>query len=184
MKFIDVNVGFQGSAHDSQVFQCSEYALLVANGERLNKITREIEGVDVKEFIIGDVGYTRSNTMLTPYPGNNVLYFYNSFNFKHSSTKMVVKRAFGVLKRMWRILKRPLTQPNVTKIPRLIIACCILHNLIISRDEPIDESIVLWGHHYERLQTRNCLCDAKRCRKTVATSNSKTFISLRRHKIQ
>lgn len=75
----------------------SEHVLLVQNEERLNRLTREIEGVDVKKFIIGNAYYTLSDKRLTSYPGNNLLPLYDSFNFKHCSTRMVEEQAFGVL---------------------------------------------------------------------------------------
>ena len=62
---------------------------------------------------------------------------------------MCVEYAFGILKRVWRILKKPMTHVDLQKIPSLIVACCILHNIVIDRIDIIDEGLVLWGHHDE-----------------------------------
>jgi len=36
---------------------------------------------------------------------------------------------------------------DLKKILTLIFCFCILHNIIIDKNEEIDKSIVLWGHH-------------------------------------
>jgi hypothetical protein len=88
--------------------------------------------------------------MLVPRSGQRLSPMFESYNFKHSSTRMCVERAFGILKGVWRILKKPMTHVHLQNIPSLIVACCILHNIIIDRNDILDESLVLWGHHDER----------------------------------
>ena len=44
---------------------------------------------------------------------------------------MDVERAFGVLKRKWGILNRPLRPHTVDRIRKLVYTCVILHNMII-----------------------------------------------------
>ena len=38
---------------------------------------------------------------------------------------------------------------HLQKIPSLIVAYCIFHNIVIDRNDIIDEGLVLWGHHDE-----------------------------------
>ena len=58
--------GFPGSVHDSRVLSCTNHKLFVINGERLNKATKNIQDVDIYEFIIGDAGYMASRNMFVP----------------------------------------------------------------------------------------------------------------------
>ena len=51
------------------------------------------------------------------------------FNMKHSSARNVIERCFGLLKLRWAILRSPSYYPVKTH-SRIIIACCLLHNLI------------------------------------------------------
>ncbi|MFQ6669566.1 hypothetical protein Gotur_034767 [Gossypium turneri] len=48
---------------------------------------------------------------------------------KHASVRNVIKRCFGLLKLRWGILKSP-SFYLVRVHNRIIIACCLLHNLI------------------------------------------------------
>ena len=64
---------------------------------------------------------------------------FQSYNFKHSSTRMCLERAFDILKGLWKTLKKPMTHVHLQKIPSLIVACCILHNIVIDRNDIIDE---------------------------------------------
>ncbi|KAI3463778.1 hypothetical protein Pfo_020441 [Paulownia fortunei] len=51
------------------------------------------------------------------------------FNMKHSSTRNIIERLFGLLKSRWEILRSSLYYP--IKIQnRFIIICCLLHNFI------------------------------------------------------
>ena len=55
----------------------------------------------------------------------------NFFNMKHSSARNIVDRAFGLLKGRCAILRGRLYYP--VKIQhRIILVCCLLHNLIRS----------------------------------------------------
>nr|PNR42818.1 hypothetical protein PHYPA_017649 [Physcomitrium patens] len=60
---------------------------------------------------------------------------------------MVVEHLFRNLKEMWKTLKNLIINLDLKKIPSLILACCLLHNTIIDKNNLIDESIVLWRHH-------------------------------------
>ena len=147
MRFIDAFAGFPGSVHDARVYGRSKHCELVASGQRLNGPMKQIYGVDIPEMVIGDAGYATSEHMLVPWTTARVNPLYDEYNFKHSSTRMVVERAFGVLKGMWRTLRRSPANPDLTQLPRTIITCCILHNVIIDRRDQIDDDIPLVGHH-------------------------------------
>jgi len=52
-----------------------------------------------------------------------------TFNYRHSSLRSIVERAFGIMKRRFRILNN--MNPYATDFQRLIIvACCCIHNFI------------------------------------------------------
>ncbi|MCO5571393.1 hypothetical protein L7F22_025133 [Adiantum nelumboides] len=48
-----------------------------------------------------------------------------------SSTRIIVERAFGRLKGAWQKLKGTISSLDVSKLPSLIYACCILHNMVV-----------------------------------------------------
>lgn len=58
------------------------------------------------------------------------------FNYRHSSLRNVIERTFGLLKKRFAYLRTTPFYDIDTQI-KLIIACCILHNII--RDEDPDD---------------------------------------------
>ncbi|XP_074592484.1 uncharacterized protein LOC141848355 [Curcuma longa] len=126
MQFIYVLPGWEGSAHDGRVLR--------------DAISRP-SGLKVPQgcYYLVDAGYCNSNGFLAPYRGHR--YHLNEwegrhpetaeefFNMKHSRARNVIERCFGLLKGRWKILASPSFFPMQTQV-RIIIACCLLHNLI------------------------------------------------------
>lgn len=90
--------------------------------------------------MLADAGYPNGTGFLAPYRGQR--YHLNNwddgqlpttpeeyFNMKHSSARNVIERCFGLLKAKWGILRSPSWYP-VKTFGRIIIACCLLHNLV------------------------------------------------------
>jgi hypothetical protein len=53
-----------------------------------------------------------------------------NWNFVQSSTRMCVKRTFGMLKGRWRILLK-MIDVHVKNIPDLVLMCLVLHNMCL-----------------------------------------------------
>ena len=94
-----------------------------------------------------DAGYTNCKGFLAPFRGQ--CYHLSQwkdgpqpttakeyFNMKHSSARNMIERYFRVLKNRWAILRSPAYYPVKTQ-NRIIMACCLLHNLI-RREMPTD----------------------------------------------
>ena len=99
------------------------------------------------QYYLVDAGYTNGPGFLAPYRGRRYhLADWRSgiaptnheefFNMKHAQARNVIERTFGVLKMRWAILRDPSFYPVRTQ-GRIIIACCLLHNLIM-REKIID----------------------------------------------
>jgi hypothetical protein len=95
------------------------------------------------KFFLVDVGYACQPGFLPPYRGTKYhLKEYGNrnypttpkelFNLRHSSLRVSVERTFMCLKNRFRITdtNKPF-HPLKTKI-KLVLACCILHNWILS----------------------------------------------------
>ncbi|XP_040362735.1 protein ALP1-like isoform X2 [Rosa chinensis] len=134
MQFIYVLPGWEGSAADSRVLRD---AISRRHGFR----------VPHGYYYLVDAGYPNGEGFLAPYRGQR--YHLNDwrqgyqpttpeefFNMKHSSARNVIERCFGLLKMRWAILRSPSFFPVKTQC-RIVIACCLLHNLI-RREMAID----------------------------------------------
>ncbi|KAF4034447.1 DDE superfamily endonuclease [Phytophthora infestans] len=73
---------------------------------------------------------------MTPYPETFDGAFRDtntrSFNFAHSSTRMVVERAFGVAKERFRVLKMCIDVDDMGRSVDIIATSIVLHNILIA----------------------------------------------------
>ncbi|KNZ59996.1 hypothetical protein VP01_162g7 [Puccinia sorghi] len=116
-----VSGGGPGSMHDSRIFRRS------CLGQRL--IPWRDEGLIIPEnsYLVGDAGYPANVNILVPHP--SVVSPANKwFSFLQSSTRIIVKQAFGWLKNHFLIL---LNSQNALPIwaRNNTLACFVLHNL-------------------------------------------------------
>ena len=61
---------------------------------------------------------------------------------RHSSARNVIERCFGLIKSRWAILRDNAYHP-IESMPRIIIACCLMHNFIRTTmtEDPLDQEI-------------------------------------------
>lgn len=127
-KIVDVYCGEPGSLHDSRIFRRSPlYA---------EAVQRESSLFPNNSFIIGDSAYPQKNWLVPPFRDNGHLTNQQiRFNAIHSSTRMVVENAFGILKCIFRRLLHFTEITNLDLIVRIIVSCCVLHNICIEKGD-------------------------------------------------
>ena len=88
---------------------------------------------------IGDVAYPMRLWFYSPFKREKDGLFKKKifWNFIQSSTKMVVERAFGILKGRWYILLKRIDMP-LQNMPDIIIASLCLHDLCILENDDFD----------------------------------------------
>lgn len=125
-RFIHCYAGNVGSVHDQRVFRLSE----LKNG--IDDATKFPDNT----HLVGDAAYTLHEHLLVPYRDNGHLtQKQKNFNFCHSSARMAIERAFGYLKGRFRSLLTILDMKRVDLIAKYIIACCVLHNICLLKDD-------------------------------------------------
>ena len=152
MKFLDVSIGWAGSMHDARIFRLS------ALGKRL-----EAQGTQ-PYHLLGDSAYPLKSYLITPFRDNGHLSEEEKhFNTVHSSSRSVIERAFARLKGKFRRLKY-LDMDNMSLVPVVITAACVLHNAILTHECitdnmdcesiacPLDSSISAVERRYQLLQ--------------------------------
>jgi DDE superfamily endonuclease len=121
MLWLNVLPGFPGSAHDAGILARSSFYRLAA------------ATVPQNHFILADSGYPLRQWQLTPYKemdrGAPLDAAKRHYNQCHSSTRVVVERAFGLLKARWR--KLYMCDMRNQRTISLFISCAfILHNYV------------------------------------------------------
>lgn len=131
LRFLDVCIGYPGSLSDARCLRESAFYRRCCNGERLNGESVSAGDLQFREYIVGDREYPLLPWLMKPYGQNELTPKRDVYNEKLSSTRIVVARAFGRLKGTWRILYGTVLRPNIERLPKMIHACCILHNICI-----------------------------------------------------
>ncbi|RHN76051.1 putative chromosomal replication initiator, DnaA, harbinger transposase-derived nuclease [Medicago truncatula] len=153
MKFRDIVTGWPGKMEDWSIFESSNFNKLCDNGERLNgKKLKLSKGSEIREYIIGDSGYPQLPYLVVPYEEKEILESEPKakFNKLHLETRMVAQRALTRLKEMWKIIRGKMWRPDKHRLPRIILVCCILHNIVIDmQDEVNDELLCFYRNNHD-----------------------------------
>lgn len=120
----NIVASWQGSTHDSRIFNEST-------------LREKLLTLPARNHILGDQGYPCMQYLLTPLQ-NPQTAAERRYNFVHSSTRMVIERVNGVLKRRFPCLGTLLRfTPHKSCVT--ITACAVLHNFAYNNaDEEID----------------------------------------------
>lgn len=120
-RFTYTEAGFPGSAHDSRVFR---------NTMLHHRMCTSPEDLfpSNSHHITGDALFQLSNHVLVPYRGKLTL-TQARFNSKLSQIRGVAESTFELLTRRFRRLNY--VDADLSRVPGIIIACCILHNIAL-----------------------------------------------------
>lgn len=148
--FTHIYVRNVGSVHDARVFRLSPLEEYINNAEKFPDNTH----------LIGDAAYRLHQHLLTPYTDNGHLtQRQKNYNYCHSLSRMVIERAFALLKCRWRSLLQLLAMNDIEIIPYHILACCVLHNICLLKKDELefqDGIIVEEVQDTESLQRFEC----------------------------
>ncbi|XP_054774690.1 putative nuclease HARBI1 [Lytechinus pictus] len=125
-KFLITNVvsRWPGSTHDSRIL-------------RRSAISQRFERRELRGILLGDSGYKLEPWLLTPVrvPQNEADQAYNR---AHCKTRVLIEQLNGQIKSKFRCLNGQGISMVPERAGRIIIACCILHNLSKQMNEPED----------------------------------------------
>ena len=137
--FTDVYVGWPGRVHDARVFSNSTIYQKGQNGVLFPDWKETIAGKHVPLVLLGDPAYPLQPWLMKAFSNNGHLSSQQrNFNYRLSSARVVVEHAYGRLKGRWRCLLKRLAV-NVSDVPELVAACCVLHNACEIHGEYFDE---------------------------------------------
>lgn len=121
-------VGHPGSVHDQRVFRLSKVANYINDDEKFPE----------NSHILGDAAYEIHQHLLTPYRDNGHLSEKQKrFNYRHSAARVTVERCIGLLKGQMKSLLHCLPMTRVDLMAEYIVACCVIHNICILREDEL-----------------------------------------------
>ncbi|XP_064475755.1 uncharacterized protein LOC135389651 [Ornithodoros turicata] len=118
MKFLDVFVGFPGSAHDARILRNSFFF------------------ADASRKCAGDSAYPLLPWLLTPYKniGQALPSWQKKYNFVHSQQRVTIEHAFGMLKQRFRRLYY-VDADSIHQVCLVVMGACVLHNMCTEADD-------------------------------------------------
>lgn len=154
-KFSFIQAGFPGSAHDSRVFKsCTVFT--------------KMQNCDATFFsspdyhIVGDSAFPLHKHLMVPFKNiGHLCEAQLKFNTKLSKARVTIENAFGFLKGRFRRLKY--VDADIERIPKIVKACCVLHNIalhdpedisFLERERVLDSAIEVSGATPELPQTQ------------------------------
>ena len=157
MRFRDIVTGWPGKLSDSIVLTSSNFFKLCKNEKRLNgKSVVLSDGSEIREYIVGDLGFPSLPWLVTPYKGKSLSDTQIEFNKRLFATRMVARRALARLKETWKIIDGEMWRPDKNRLPRVILVCCLLHNIAIDMEDEVQDEISLWHSHDESYRQQTC----------------------------
>ncbi|XP_043937162.1 putative nuclease HARBI1 [Protopterus annectens] len=118
---------FPGSCHNAYILRQSALANLLD------------ETNDLGAWILGNSAYPLKKWLMTPIakPESPAEEKYNK---SHHNTIAVIKRTFSILKKRFRCIDKPggSLQYSPQKVCQIFLACCILHNIALARNIPVE----------------------------------------------
>lgn len=141
-RFVAASAMCVGSTHDSLAFQLSGMGRFIACG-----------GLPKGYWIAADDAYGCSEQVINPFGRSTASKYLDSFNFFHSSHRIHVEPAFGMITSRWGILGKPLSfemRVNTAVVP----AAMLLHNFIFDCEGPVRKrwrAQHIWDEAYSRL---------------------------------
>lgn len=133
-RFIYVHAGSMGSMHDSYIFRYSSLGQSIQHNQINLPADQPIGGVPCPLFFIVDDAFSLHHRLVKAFSTNHALSpEQRVFNAKITSARKVIEDAFGILSSRFRIFHSvQQSTPGTTK--DIVIACCIIHNLLIDQN--------------------------------------------------
>jgi hypothetical protein len=169
-----------GSCHDATHLRSSQIWEQLRGGQVLEEPVISIEGKNVKPYIVGDSAYPLMSFLLKAFNNRSTgSPAQKLFDKQLRKSRVKIENTFGILKNRWQILKNA----NVTldQVPKVAVACCVLHNICQRAGEPGDYNDVLDEHpnnlNQEHLAPINSEFASKQIGKDVRSALLRDLIS-------
>lgn len=157
-KFLDIHCGEPGSLHDARVLRRSPFfSDVIANQNVI---------FPNNTFIIGDSAYPNNSWIVPPFRDTGRLTDQQKhFNFIHSSTRIVVENAFGLLRVRFRRVMHFMEQKNNHLAINLIVCACVLHNICIIQNDHLSNDNENFLNNNEYIGNEDANANDPNCRR-------------------
>ncbi|XP_039284058.1 protein ALP1-like [Nilaparvata lugens] len=132
-RFVAVDVGSYGREGDAGIFKKSKMGEKIIKNQFNLPQPATIAGTEIKvpHVILGDEAFSLQDNLMKSYPREQALNDREKaiYNCRHSRARRTTENAFGIMTSYFRIFHSPIPL-NAEKVDNVILACCILHNMM------------------------------------------------------
>ena len=89
-------------------------------------------------MVLGDSAYPLLSWLMVPFQDAVLTTEEQQFNKLHSSSRMIIENAFGLLKGRFRVLLKQV-ELETSNVDQVTLTCCTLHNYCIKEKEEYPE---------------------------------------------
>ena len=115
--------------HDARVLRLSNFYSLAEDKHVLTTPCMDLNGTQIRPLILVNSADPLKPWLMCPFQDNRALTAaQRHLNKELSQARIVVEHGFGQTKGRWRCLDKRIDE-DTGRIPRTIIACCVLHNI-------------------------------------------------------
>jgi hypothetical protein len=139
--FTYVHVGYPGSVGDARTYSDTKFLKNVVDGLWLpQSAAREIRGILIRPYIVGDAAFPFSEILMKGFPGQPApRTLEHAYNYCHVRTRRVVENAFGKLKGRFHVLKRNLMSDPIF-LKDITLVCCAINNICARYNDPFEDT--------------------------------------------
>lgn len=133
--FWDVSINAPGGTDDATHWRTSAIFQKMQRREVIASPVIHLEGRCVQPYLLADSGYPASLMLVKPFGSGQGpdMHMMSAFDAHLSRGHHKIENAFGLLKNRWQILKS--VSVELERVPRYVVACCVLHNFLQVRRE-------------------------------------------------
>lgn len=143
-RFTYLDVGAIGRTSDGGVFNQTSFFKSLTKGDLHLPAAEPLPGRDkpIPYLLVGDDAFALSNNLMKPYSKKSLTGLERIFNYRLSRGRRIIENAFGILAHRFGVFGRPIRLgPGKTR--QITIACCALHNFLITRNSNVYSTATL-----------------------------------------
>ncbi len=142
--FTYVKAGAPASAGDASVYDKSALKMHLENGTLFaSDVSREVEGVTVRPFIVGVAAFPLAPYLIKCYGGaRHASSKEGAFNAAVVTTRREVEMAFGAAKGRWRAMLHGFGSQDPDFVTAATEVCFALHNICELAKQPFDPALL------------------------------------------
>lgn len=135
-KFTYIDVGRNGRVSDGGVFNQCSLATALQNNQLNLPEPKPLPGRrDTVPFVIlADDAFTLQPHIMKPFPGRDHELSKRVHNYRLSRGRRSIENSFGIMSARFRVLRSPI-HLDAAKTTKVVKACVVLHNLLLSRND-------------------------------------------------